>query len=61
MQTVNDVITGITFMGLRLYMEEMEKNSGEVAATALTIVNTRVIGTYRPATEMAKPESKGLW
>lgn len=61
MQTVNDVITGIIFMGLRLYMEEMEKNSGEVAATALTIVNTRVIGSYRPATEMAKPESKGLW
>lgn len=48
-------------MGLRLYMEEIEKNSGEVAATALTIVNTRVIGNYRSATEMAKPESKGLW
>ncbi|KAA0031532.1 O-acyltransferase WSD1-like [Cucumis melo var. makuwa] len=59
--TVNDVITGIIFMGLRLYMEEIEKNSGEVAATALTIVNTRVIGNYRSATEMAKPESKGLW
>lgn len=61
MQTVNDVITGMIFMGLRLYMEEMDKNSTGAPATVLTIVNTRVIGSYRPATEMAKPESKGLW
>ncbi|KAI3959474.1 hypothetical protein MKW98_019064 [Papaver atlanticum] len=45
--TINDVMVGIIFYGIRLYMETASKDSGNARATALV--------------DMAKPETKGAW
>lgn len=63
MQTVNDVITGIIFSGLQLYLqsttnEETEKPKN---VTALVLLNTRAISTYQPLKEMRKRDSMAPW
>ncbi|XP_076941112.1 wax ester synthase/diacylglycerol acyltransferase 4-like [Bidens hawaiensis] len=60
--TINDVITGIIFLGTRLYMEaacEKEKNA---RTTALVLLNTRSIGGYRSVNEMVQnQEAQVQW
>ncbi|CAI0549664.1 unnamed protein product [Linum tenue] len=59
--TINDVITGVIFLGARLYMEEMEAGSGDASATALVLLNTRMVGGYTSIQEMAKPDRNSTW
>ncbi|KAF2283238.1 hypothetical protein GH714_043590 [Hevea brasiliensis] len=48
--TINDVITGIIFYGIRLYMLAVSNNSTNAHSTALVLLNTRIIGSYKSAT-----------
>ncbi|XP_058730388.1 wax ester synthase/diacylglycerol acyltransferase 4-like [Vicia villosa] len=59
--TINDVICGMIFYGIRLYMEEMNEKTKTSNSTALVMLNTRNIGGYQSLKEMQKPEYKGLW
>ncbi|KAI3958527.1 hypothetical protein MKW92_025903 [Papaver armeniacum] len=59
--TINDVMVGIIFYGIRLYMETASKDSGNARSTALVVLNTREITTYQSVKDMAKPETKGQW
>ncbi|CAK8577025.1 unnamed protein product [Lathyrus sativus] len=59
--TINDVICGMIFYGLRLYMEEMNEKTKRANSTAIVMLNTRNIGGYQSLKEMQKPENKGLW
>lgn len=61
MQTINDVLTGMIFYGIRLYMQEMNDNSKTANSTAVVMLNTRNIGGYQSVKEMQKPGVKGLW
>ncbi|KAI3854223.1 hypothetical protein MKW98_024646 [Papaver atlanticum] len=60
-QTVNDVIVGIIFYGIRLYMEGTNQGSGNARSTALVLLNTREATVYQSLEEMEKPETKGPW
>ncbi|KAF5948309.1 hypothetical protein HYC85_014266 [Camellia sinensis] len=57
--TVNDVITGIIFLGTRLYMKETghenELNKSNSKCTALVLLNTRNVSGYTSVEEMIKP------
>ncbi|CAL5403706.1 unnamed protein product [Camellia sinensis] len=57
--TVNDVITGIIFLGTRLYMKETghenELNKSNSKSTALVLLNTRNVSGYTSVEEMIKP------
>ncbi|XP_048439937.1 wax ester synthase/diacylglycerol acyltransferase 4-like [Pyrus x bretschneideri] len=59
--TINDVLTGMVFLGTRLYMQEMNQSSREAHSTALILLNTRVMGNYTSVEEMVKPDSKSPW
>ncbi|GMP54598.1 hypothetical protein CsSME_00019712 [Camellia sinensis var. sinensis] len=59
--TINDVITGIIFLGTRLYMEETSHESGKASSTALVLFNTRAIGGYKSISEMVKPNAEMPW
>ncbi|CAL5212767.1 unnamed protein product [Lathyrus oleraceus] len=59
--TINDVICGMIFYGLRLYMEEMNEKTKRANSTAIVMLNTRNIGGYQSLKEMQKPEFKSLW
>ncbi|KAI3960642.1 hypothetical protein MKX01_003816 [Papaver californicum] len=59
--TFNDVIVGIIFYGIRLYMETSSKGSGNARSTALVLLNTREITTYQSVEKMGKSETKGPW
>ncbi|XP_058735223.1 wax ester synthase/diacylglycerol acyltransferase 4-like [Vicia villosa] len=59
--TINDVVCGMIFYGIRLYMEEMNEKTKTSNSTALVMLNTRNIKGYQSLKEMQKPESKGLW
>ncbi|KAL1363047.1 hypothetical protein HN51_011246 [Arachis hypogaea] len=59
--TINDVVTGMIFYGVRLYMQEMKKKSKRAESTAVVMLNTRNIGGYRSVKEMLNPDSKGVW
>ena len=61
MQTVNDVITGIIFLGTRLYMQEISNKSTKSHSTALVLLNTRTMSGYKSIEEMLKPNSKVPW
>ncbi|KAA8526362.1 hypothetical protein F0562_008435 [Nyssa sinensis] len=60
--TINDVITGIIFFGIRLYMHaasnELSKNT---ESTAMVLLNTRSLGGYKSISEMAKSNAKMPW
>ncbi|XP_062017804.1 wax ester synthase/diacylglycerol acyltransferase 11-like [Rosa rugosa] len=51
--TINDVITGTIFMGIRMYIQEMnsEKSSSQ-NCTALVLLNTRLVAGYKSVQEM---------
>lgn len=55
--TLNDVITGTIFLGARMYMETVSQGSGSACSTSLVLLNTRMLGGYKPVQEMLKPEA----
>lgn len=59
--SINDVICGVIFLGTRLYMQAMEKNSGNANSTALVLLNTRNIGGYKSLKEMLLPDPESKW
>lgn len=67
MQTINDVITGIIFYGIQLYMEKAGPGTGKAGfdknarVTALVLLNTRNIAGYQTVEEMKKPGAKSPW
>lgn len=61
LQTVNDVITGVIFYGIRLYMQEINYKAKMANSTALVMLNTRRVKGYQSIKDMLKPESKGRW
>lgn len=61
MQTINDVITGIIFLGTRLYMQATGKEFSNSETTALVLLNTRNIDGYKSIKEMLKTDSNTKW
>ncbi|KAK7286753.1 hypothetical protein RJT34_21974 [Clitoria ternatea] len=59
--TINDVITGMIFYGIRLYMQEIDYMSKTSDSTGVVMLNTRNIRGYQSVQEMQKPEVKHLW
>ncbi|KAH7669202.1 CoA-dependent acyltransferases protein [Dioscorea alata] len=60
--TVNDVLAGMIFYGLNLYMEEvMNPCNDATKITALVLLNTRAIRTYKNMLEMRSPNSNARW
>ncbi|XP_030928792.1 O-acyltransferase WSD1-like isoform X2 [Quercus lobata] len=60
--TINDVITGIIFLGTRLCMQEINYKSSKSHSTALVLLNTRTMsGAYKSIEEMLEPKSKVPW
>ncbi|KAI3780640.1 hypothetical protein L2E82_10625 [Cichorium intybus] len=52
--TINDVVTGMIFLGTRLYMEATCEESRNASSTALVLLNTRSIGGYKSVDEMVE-------
>lgn len=67
MQTINDVITGVLFYGIQLYMEKAAAGTGKAGfdknsrVTALVLLNTRNIAGYQTVEEMMKPGATSPW
>ncbi|KAH9610087.1 hypothetical protein KSS87_014216 [Heliosperma pusillum] len=59
--TINDVLTGIVFLGTRLYMQATGKQFSSSQSTALVLLNTRNINGYKSLDEMLKPDSRTKW
>ncbi|KAI8551630.1 hypothetical protein RHMOL_Rhmol06G0200900 [Rhododendron molle] len=67
--TVNDVITGVIFLGTRLYMQQSSSTKddhdnqlqGNTNATALVVLNTRALGGYKTVGEMVKLKAEMPW
>ncbi|KAK1320549.1 hypothetical protein QJS10_CPA03g00815 [Acorus calamus] len=59
--TVNDIICGIIFAGIQLYMQSVGDGSKSAQATALVLLNTRFIHNYKNPKEMAKPDAEFPW
>ncbi|MCL7048046.1 hypothetical protein MKW94_004293 [Papaver nudicaule] len=58
--TVNDVVVGIIFYGIRLYMRKMGQESKDAKRVrAFVVVNTRMLTGYQSAEEMAKANTYG--
>ncbi|KAJ0966873.1 hypothetical protein J5N97_023790 [Dioscorea zingiberensis] len=62
--SVNDVLVGMIFHGLHLYMQEVDpwsNNKSSPQVTALVLLNTRAITSYKSMEEMREPNSKARW
>ncbi|KAA8524360.1 hypothetical protein F0562_010783 [Nyssa sinensis] len=59
--TINDVITGIIFLGTRLYMQDTNHELSNTESTALVLLNTRNIGSYKSIKDMTKPNAEMPW
>ncbi|KAL7000412.1 hypothetical protein U1Q18_001561 [Sarracenia purpurea var. burkii] len=61
--TINDVMTGIIFLGTRLYMKETSGDHfNKSNSTALVLLNTRNINGYKSVEEMVKkPDGDAKW
>ncbi|KAH7669201.1 CoA-dependent acyltransferases protein [Dioscorea alata] len=59
--TVNDILTGVIFYGINLYMEEVSPCKNAIEKTALVLLNTRAIRNYESMEEMKNPNSKAKW
>ncbi|OIT00536.1 PREDICTED: O-acyltransferase WSD1-like [Nicotiana attenuata] len=59
--TINDVICGVLFLGVRLYMEEMKYEQKNANSTALVLLNTRNIAGYKSVKEMLQPGNESKW
>ncbi|XP_027359447.1 O-acyltransferase WSD1-like [Abrus precatorius] len=57
--SVNDVIAGIIFFGIRLYMQETNLKANTTQSTALVLLNTRNIGGYKSIKEMVDKTNDG--
>lgn len=58
-QSINDVIAGLIFFGIRLYMLEVNKESRKANSTALVLLNTRNIKGYKSVKEMVSKNNNG--
>lgn len=56
--TINDVLAGIIFLGLRLYMQATDTESANSQTTALVLLNTRNIRSYMSVEEMKNTHTK---
>ncbi|KAG9448119.1 hypothetical protein H6P81_014247 [Aristolochia fimbriata] len=59
--TINDVITGIVFYGIQLFMESSGDEISDPKVTALVLLNTRIVSGYKSVKEMTEPGSKSPW
>ncbi|KAJ0966870.1 hypothetical protein J5N97_023787 [Dioscorea zingiberensis] len=62
--SVNDVLVGMIFHGLHLYMQEVDpwsNNKSSPQVTALVLLNTRGVTSYKSMEEMREPNSKARW
>ncbi|XP_020088027.1 O-acyltransferase WSD1-like [Ananas comosus] len=62
--TINDIISGIVFYGIQLYIQAMNQNNIATATnkvTALVLLNTRNISSYQSVDEMTKPNARSPW
>nr|GMD36815.1 O-acyltransferase WSD1-like [Ipomoea batatas] len=59
--TINDVIVGILKYGMRLYMQETDRETCNGECTAMVVFNTRAIGGYKSVSEMIKPNAEMPW
>ncbi|RDX81430.1 O-acyltransferase WSD1, partial [Mucuna pruriens] len=60
--SINDVLAGLIFFGIRLYMQEINLKSSKTESTALVLLNTRNIEGYRSIKEMVeKTNSSAAW
>lgn len=58
--SINDVITGIIFYGIRLYMQDIDHKSKTLKSTALVMASTRNVKDYQSVQDMLKTE-EGAW
>jgi hypothetical protein len=58
-QSINDVIAGLIFFGIRLYMLEVNQESRKANSTALVLLNTRNIKGYKSVKEMVSKNNNG--
>lgn len=54
--SVNDVICGVMFLGIRLYMKAMKHELTNAKSTALVLLNTRNVRSYKSISEMVGPD-----
>ncbi|KAG4911910.1 hypothetical protein AAZX31_19G040900 [Glycine max] len=60
--SINDVLAGVIFFGIRLYMQEINLKSSQTQSTALVLLNTRNIEGYKSVKEMIeKTNSRSAW
>ncbi|CAH9126831.1 unnamed protein product [Cuscuta epithymum] len=59
--TINDVMTGIVTYGIRLYMQEIDKETCNGRCTSLVLFNTRATKGYTSVDEMIKPNAEMPW
>ncbi|KAI4297171.1 hypothetical protein L6164_037072 [Bauhinia variegata] len=59
--TVNDVVTGIIFYGLRLYMHDLDYESRAACSRAIVLLNTRNVAGYQSVKNMLNKDAKGPW
>ncbi|GMJ03344.1 hypothetical protein like AT3G49190 [Hibiscus trionum] len=62
--TINDVTTGMIFLGTRLYMQGKVGGSSKLnneQTTALVLLNTRDVREYKSVKEMLKPGAEKTW
>lgn len=59
--TVNDVVTGIIFYSLQLYLQAAGQGAESARVTALVLLNTRAIRTYQSLKDMTQSGSKAPW
>ncbi|KAI3457226.1 hypothetical protein Pfo_013889 [Paulownia fortunei] len=59
--SINDVICGVVFLGIRLYMQTTNHELRNAQSTALVLLNTRNIGGYKSISEMVEPDAESPW
>ncbi|XP_022147882.1 O-acyltransferase WSD1-like [Momordica charantia] len=59
--SINDVLTGIIFIGVRLYMQEHNPQSSEKNSSALILLNTRKAKAYKSVKEMLETDTDAPW
>ncbi|XP_058095421.1 wax ester synthase/diacylglycerol acyltransferase 4-like [Magnolia sinica] len=60
--TINDVITGIVFYSVHLYMQDAGQSVPDTArVTSLVLLNTRIISQYQSVKEMNQPNAESPW
>ncbi|KAJ4808521.1 O-acyltransferase WSD1 [Rhynchospora pubera] len=59
--TINDVISGVIFYGLHLYMLDCGHDPNTSKVTALVLLNTRNVTSYQTLEELTKPKAKTSW